>query len=144
MLQKVDRFIGVAVFVFVLIAYFQLFKFNFVPFSLRVMLQVVAVGLMLFLIIIRFVYEPEKKVSMNFSGLILILIIGAIPSYFVANSFHNQSIQISAFANRMIWFYMLMEHSMRVLQLVLKHWPIQANLWILVGVSRLLVGILMG
>lgn len=107
MLKNLDRYIGNSVTFFAVAAYFELFKFIMIPYSIRVMSQVVVCGLMLLLIILRLIYQPEKLVKMNFAIPIFILIISALPSYFVAQSSHNQSFLISAYANRIIWFYLL-------------------------------------
>ena len=107
MLKNLDRFIGNTVTLFAVVAYFELFKFVMIPSSIRILLQVAACGLMILLIILKLIYQPENMIRMNFSTPILILIIGVIPSYFIAQSYHNQSFLISAFANRIIWFYVL-------------------------------------
>ncbi len=107
MLKNLDRYIGNSVTFFAVAAYFELFKFIVIPYSIRMMSQVIACGLMLMLIILRLIYQPERLAKMNFAGPVLILILGAIPSYFIAQSFHNQSFLVSAMANHIIWFYLL-------------------------------------
>jgi len=107
MLKNLDRFIGNTVTLFAVMAYFELFMFVMIPSSITALLQVAACALMILLIILKLIYQPENTIRMNFSTSILILIIGVIPSYFIAQSYHNQSFLISAFANRIIWFYVL-------------------------------------
>ncbi len=107
MLKNLDRYIGNTVTFFAVAAYFELFKFIMIPSSIRTLSQVAACGIMILLIVLRLIYQPEKMIKMNFAGPVLILILAAIPSYFIAQSFHNQSLLISAFANRIIWFYLL-------------------------------------
>jgi len=107
MLKNFDRFIGNSVTLFVIIAYFQLFKFIVIPHSIRVIAEITAMGLMLILILLRLIYQPKSLIRMNFAGPILVLILSAIPSYFIAQSFHDQSFLVSTFANRIIWFFLL-------------------------------------
>lgn len=107
MLKNLDRHIGNAVTLFAVVAYFELFKFMAIPYSFRVMSQVAACGLMILLIVVRLIYLPEDRIKMHFSRPILLMLIGALPSYFVAQAYHGQSFLISAFANRIIWFYLI-------------------------------------
>ncbi len=105
--RQFDRLIGNGVTLFVVLAYFEFFKFMAIPSAARNLIQVAACGIMFVLIVLRRIYQPEKLIPMNFAGPVIILILGAIPSYFVAQSYHNQSFMISAYANRVIWFYLL-------------------------------------
>lgn len=107
MLKNLDRFVVHMIVVFVLVAYFQLFKFIMIPYSIRIASQILACGLMLALIILRIAYQTDYSVKMNFAAPIIILIISAIPSYFVAMSSHNQSFLASISANHVIWFYLV-------------------------------------
>ncbi len=107
MFKNLDRFIGNAVTLFAVVAYFELFKFTMIPFSLRTLSQLAVCGLMIVLIILKLIYQPEKLVRMNFGRVIFIMIIGVIPSYLIADTYHNQSFVISIFASRIIWFYVL-------------------------------------
>jgi len=107
MLKNLDRYIGNSVTFFAVAAYFELYKFIFIPYSVGVLSQLVACGLMLLLIILRLVYQPEKLIKMNFAGPIVILIFAVLPSYLIAQVSHNQAFLTSAFANRIIWFYLL-------------------------------------
>lgn len=107
MFKNLDRFIGNAVTLFAVVAYFELFKFAMIPTSVRAMSQIVACGLMLLLIILKQIYQPEELIKMNFKWPVLFLMIGIIPSFFVAQAYHNQSFGISLVGTRVIWFYLL-------------------------------------
>lgn len=107
MLKIIDRFIGKAVTILVIVAYFQVFKFIVIPYAARVIFQVAMGALMLFLIILRSIYQPNRNISYNFKGIIIILIVSTVPSYFIAKLYHNQSFFSSIVANQIILFYLL-------------------------------------
>jgi hypothetical protein len=102
-----DKYVGNLVVIMAVVSYFDLFKFVFIPFSFQVYSQILTLGLMILLIILRIIYLPPNRVKMNFSIPILLLLIGSIPSMFIAQVYHNQSFIISIFANRFILFYLL-------------------------------------
>src|SRR4030042_4370132 len=98
-----SRFFNDFVVFLAFVLYFEFFKLMIVPYTFRILSQVFVCALMAVLIIIRIIYNPERrKITRNFAGPLLLLIIGAIPSYFVANAYHNQSLLISSFTNRIL------------------------------------------
>lgn len=107
MLKNFDKFVGKAVTLFVVIAYFQFFKLVVIPYSFRIIAQMIAGGLMLALIILGSIYQSERDIKLNFKVAITVLIISSFPSFFVALSYHNQSLSGSLLANQIIWFYLL-------------------------------------
>lgn len=107
MLKNVDKLIGKAITLLAVVAYFQFFKFIAIPYSFRIMSQIIVGGLLLALIIIRTIYQSPEDTKLNFKGPIIVMIISTIPSYLVALSHHNQPLLSSILANQIIWFYLL-------------------------------------
>jgi hypothetical protein len=102
-----SQFIGSLIVIFSIICYFELFAFRFIPYPIRALSPVLGIAVLVFFILIRIIYQPEALIKMNFSFLIMLLILGSLPSYFIARYFHRQTLLISTFANRTIWFYLL-------------------------------------
>jgi len=102
-----DKYIVQFVIIFSFIAYFQLFKFVYIPNSIRILSQVAVGGIIILMILFKIIYFPEKIEKMNFAGPILIMLLGSIPSYFVAYFYHNQNFIYSIYANRTFFFLLL-------------------------------------
>lgn len=105
--KRLDQYIGNFVVLLAVVSYFQLFRLMAIPYSIRILSQIVVIALMILLIIIRIIYHPEIKTKMNFAVPVLLLFFGAIPSCFIAKSYQNQDFIISAFASRIIGFYLI-------------------------------------
>lgn len=107
MAKEYNKIIGNSVVFLTVISYFGLFQLTVIPNIIRQTMPLFAVGLMLLLILLKVIYHPENKLKMNFWKPVLLLIIGVIPSFFIARSYHDQNFMISMFANRFILFYLL-------------------------------------
>jgi hypothetical protein len=107
MMNKFEKYSINFVLITTVIAYFQLFKFVVIPTPVQTLSQIAAVGIILFFIIMRFIYFDTSHAVMNFKWPILLLLLGAVPSFFIAFYFHQQSFIISAYANRLLLFYLL-------------------------------------
>jgi hypothetical protein len=105
--RRLDQYIGNFVVLLAVVSYFQLLRFNAIPFSIRIGSQLVVVALIIVLIIFRIIYHPEVKIRMNFATPVLLMILGSIPSYFIAKSYQNQDFIITVFASRLIGFYLV-------------------------------------
>ncbi len=92
---------------FAVFSYFDLFQFVFIPYSIRVISSILTAAILIVFILIRIIYMPDRHVRMNFSSIIILLIIGTIPAYFTAQYYHDQTIPISFYGNRMILFYLI-------------------------------------
>jgi len=103
----IERNIGRIVALLAIVSYFELFKLTAFPYIIRQFSQVIVMAMMFILIIIKIIYSQERPVKMNFAVPIILLMIGALPSYFVAAAYHGQNLLISLYANRIIWFYLL-------------------------------------
>ena len=88
--KHLDQHIGNLVVLMAVVSYFQLFRLMAIPYSIRILSQIVVIVIMILLIIIRIIYHPEVKIKMNFAVPVLLLFFGAIPSYFIAKSYQNQ------------------------------------------------------
>lgn len=106
-MKNLDRHIGNLVVLLALVSYFEVFKFSVIPENMRFLSQVVVIGIMVVLLILRLIYQPEKVIRMHFFLPVLLLLLGALPSYIIANTYHNQSYIVSLWASRIIWFYLL-------------------------------------
>jgi len=91
----------------VIVSYFELFKISAIPNTVRYFSQVLSSALILIFILLGIIYLPAHREKMHFSAPILILIIGAIPSIFMARYFHHQPIIASIWAYRILFFYLL-------------------------------------
>ncbi len=99
--------ISSSILVLAFFSYFGLFEFTVIPYPVRVLSSAIMCALMAVMIITRIIYHPVQTIKMNFSTPILLLIFGVLPSYFIANYYYNQSVFLSLYANKMIWFYLL-------------------------------------
>jgi hypothetical protein len=102
-----DKYISNIVVFLVVLSYFHFFSFTMMPYSIRILLQIAILGIMVVFLLLRIIYKPEKGIRMNFAIPLLLMIIGALPCYFIAYAYHGQSFAISFFANKIIWFYLL-------------------------------------
>lgn len=105
--KSFDWYLGHLIFTLTVFSYFQFFSFLFIPYTIRIMAQVFLCLLMIIMIIIKIIYQREERIKMNFAGPVLFLILGSIPCYFIAKSYHGQNFLVSAYANRLIGFYFL-------------------------------------
>lgn len=107
MSKFLDRYFGSIIVAISIIAYFQFFRFNAVPHIIKAATQVGVSALLIVLIVVRVIYFKESYNRMHFKGLILVLLLASIPSYFVAYIYHQQSFFISLYANKILFFYLL-------------------------------------
>ncbi len=105
--RPLDKHLSNIVVLLAIIGYFDLFAFSAIPSSIRQIFKIGVAALLFILIVVHIIYKPGNKVKMNFALPILLMIIASLPSYITASAFHNQSFMVSAFANRLIWFYLL-------------------------------------
>jgi len=103
----ITRNISKLVLFFFIASYFQLFNLSIFPSMIGPLSQIIGGGLLIAFLVIGIIYSPSHRIQMHFSTSIIILIISAIPSIFMAKYFHQQNILISAFAYRMLLFYLI-------------------------------------
>jgi len=93
--------------VLIVFSYFEFFKFKAIPNTIKYLASLVMLGVMLVFIILNILYSRGKPVKMNFSSILIILVLSAIPSIFVAYTYHGQSFVMSVFANSILLYYLL-------------------------------------
>jgi len=104
---NITRNISKLVLLFFIVSYFKLFQLSFISSTIGYLAQIISGGLLISFLIIGIIYLPFRHIQMHFSTPIIILIISSIPSIFMAKYFHQQSILISAFAYRLLVFYLI-------------------------------------
>lgn len=106
-MNRSEKFIIHFVLIATIVAYFQIFKLIFIPNPVQVLSQVFVCALLIILILFRIIYFNEEHAKMNFKFPILLLTLGAIPSFFIAYIYHKQNFIITTYANRALLFYLL-------------------------------------
>lgn len=107
MQKTLTKNISIILLVFIVVSYLYLFKLSIFPAILLPLSQIISVSFLVISILIGIIYFPAKRVKMNFSTPVTLLIIAAIPGVFMARYFHQQNILLSVFAYRIILFYLL-------------------------------------
>lgn len=106
-MKDIEKYIVYSVLIATIVAYFQIFRFIFIPYPVMVLSQVAMCGILIVFILLKTIYFPEGHLKMNFKWPVIVIAISIIPSFFIAYYYHNQNFIVSVYANRALLFFLL-------------------------------------
>ncbi|MCB0805035.1 MAG: hypothetical protein KDC05_04500 [Bacteroidales bacterium] len=91
---------------YILISASQFFWFALVPKNLILMVAFGAIMLMLVVVLLGLIYDPSRRFEQNFTYEISLIFISILLSTFGAKWGHDQNFMLTAWAQRMMYFYL--------------------------------------